>query len=71
MVARLPYLASLTLADGGWRRGGLGGGQTVLVNRATGGTSSRADGDPDKRGYAIRSIHANSHLPHPPNGVTQ
>ncbi|WP_345612148.1 zinc-binding dehydrogenase [Pseudonocardia adelaidensis] len=32
----LPFLASLAIADGGLRRGGLRGGQTVLVNGATG-----------------------------------
>lgn len=41
-VARLPYLASLAIADGGWRRGGLRGGQTVLVNGATGGLGGAA-----------------------------
>jgi NADPH:quinone reductase-like Zn-dependent oxidoreductase len=32
----LPFLASLAIADGGLRRGGLRGGQTVVVNGATG-----------------------------------
>lgn len=32
----LPFLASLAIADGGLRRGGLRGGQSVIINGATG-----------------------------------
>ena len=35
-LARLPFLASLAIADGGLRRAGMRGGQTVVVNGATG-----------------------------------
>jgi alcohol dehydrogenase len=38
----LPFLASLAIADGGWRRGGLRGGQTVIVNVATGNLGGAA-----------------------------
>jgi NADPH:quinone reductase-like Zn-dependent oxidoreductase len=41
-IARLPYLASLAIAYGGWRRGGLRGGQAVVVNGATGGLGGAA-----------------------------
>lgn len=38
----LPFLASLAIADGGLRRGGLRGGQTVVVNGATGNLGGAA-----------------------------
>lgn len=38
----LPFLASLAIADGGLRRGGLRGGQTVIVNGATGNLGGAA-----------------------------
>lgn len=38
----LPFLASLAIADGGFRRGGLRGGQTVIVNGATGNLGGAA-----------------------------
>ena len=40
--ARLPFLASLAIADGGLRRGGLSAGWTVVVNGATGQLGSAA-----------------------------
>jgi len=41
-IARLPFLASLAIAAGGLDRGGLGAGQTVIVNGATGQLGSAA-----------------------------
>lgn len=41
-VTRLPFLASLAIADGGFRRGGLRGGQTVIINGATGNLGGAA-----------------------------
>lgn len=41
-VARLPFLASLAITDGGWKRGGLRGGQVVVVNGATGNLGGAA-----------------------------
>ena len=38
----LPFLASLAIADGGLRRGRLAGGQTVIVNGATGNLGGAA-----------------------------
>ncbi|HEX3732107.1 MAG TPA: zinc-binding dehydrogenase, partial [Mycobacteriales bacterium] len=38
----LPFLASLAIVDGGLRRGGLRGGQTVIINGATGGLGGAA-----------------------------
>ncbi|WP_432253230.1 zinc-binding dehydrogenase [Streptomyces sp. HNM1019] len=38
----LPFLASLAIADGGLRRGGLRGGQSVIVNGATGNLGGAA-----------------------------
>jgi NADPH:quinone reductase-like Zn-dependent oxidoreductase len=39
---RLPFLASLAIADGGLRRGGLVAGQVVVINGATGQLGSAA-----------------------------
>lgn len=38
----LPFLASLAIADGGLRRGGMRGGQSVVVNGATGNLGGAA-----------------------------
>jgi hypothetical protein len=41
-VTRLPFLASLAIADGGFRRGGLRGAQSVIINGATGNLGGAA-----------------------------